>query len=149
MDASAGAYFRALLLEEARWLSQEALDRLKELHDRYPIDLPEQVIEGLEHIRPGYQFEQRSFPRLPRHGAKIELCRPETAEPLEEVVMLDHCVGGVGVRCERPLPVGCIVSLSPQQKSDALSPCRAEVRYCRRQKDAWIVGCQFLPLSNL
>ena len=148
VDGKTGDYFRQLLLQEARSVSQEALDRLKELHDRYPADLadlPEELIEALRKVRLDYHSEQRASPRLPSGGVRVRLCRAETAEWLEEALVLDEGQGGVGVLCERPLPVGSIVCLSPGQDADVLPPCQAEVRHCCRRERAWAIGCQFLP----
>ena len=148
VDGKTGDYFRQLLLQEARSVSQEALARLKELLDRYPADLadlPEELIEALRKVRLDYHSEQRASPRLPSGGVRVRLCRAETAEWLEEALVLDEGPGGVGVLCEQPLPVGSIVRLSPGQDADVLPPCQAEVRHCCRRERAWVIGCQFLP----
>jgi hypothetical protein len=57
MATEASDYF-GLLLGEARLVSQKTLERLKALHDRYPDDLPAEVIEVLRQISAKYPCEE-------------------------------------------------------------------------------------------
>ena len=151
---SKGAYDYLLL--QAHALAKKAMLSLKGLEDRYPEAFPPEVVEAvhryqaepLEGVPARDEQERRRHPRSTTWGSKLIVTLAE--EPAEgwEVPELDRTWNSVGFLSDRPLPVGAVVTVWQATPADAGPPLRAEVKSCRPEGDAWVIGCEFLPMPD-
>jgi hypothetical protein len=140
------------VLRKAHDLAEQALRCLEELRELYPSDLSDEVIVAVrlfhdllpgEPTAPGGQ-ERRRAPRFPSGGKRF-LTDPKAPGQVLEAATVDRSVGGISVLCDRPLALGAVVTVADAADPGAGPPLRAEVKSCRPEGEAWVVGCELLP----
>jgi hypothetical protein len=117
------------LLERARLLSAQALDRLCAFPEA---ELPD-LIGQLERLRADPEHERRRAVRL-RGGPQQVTLSPAEVGPGE---LANRSPGGLALRLSRPVPVGSVLLVGP-------AGTQVEVRHCRRRAGGWLVGCEVL-----
>lgn len=102
-------------------------------------DSPAVPLETLEmHCARDRRFDLR------RRGNPIEV---DLFDPLGKIPALlgnvvDRSRGGIALLMQQELPIGLVVNARPRTSSTNYSV-PVEVRSCRRNRDGWVVGCQF------
>jgi hypothetical protein len=146
-----GIYKR--LLAQTHSVAEECLDRLSRLHDRFPAELPENLINALrafhaQHHPPAVAPEvddRRWAPRFPGMGEAVIISDPRRPELARKVATLDFCHRGMRVRSDARIDVGTVLAIRQPGTSD--SPALAEVRYCIPSGMDWVIGCELLRTS--
>jgi hypothetical protein len=143
-------------LRRAHDLAQDALRCLEELRGLYPADLPEEVVVAVrrfhDHLPPtaaaSGERERRRAPRFPA-GGKLLLTDPQAPGPSWEAVTVDRSWVGISFRADRPFALGSVVTVAEEADAGGNARLRAEVKSCRLEGGAWIVGCELLPAPEL
>jgi len=84
---------------------------------------------------------------LRRRGNPIEvdLFDPTGKFPPLSSHVVDRSRGGIGLLLQQELPIGLVLNARPKTSSTNYSV-PIEVRTCRRGRDGWVAGCQFLQM---
>jgi hypothetical protein len=139
------------LVRRAHDLAEQALRCLEELRGLYPADLPEEVVVAVRRFHdqlPGEDpatagQERRRAPRFPA-GGTLTLTDPQAPGQPWEAVTVDRSWGGFSFLADRPFALGAVVTAADTADPGA-APLRAEVKSCRPEGAAWVVGCELLP----
>jgi len=140
------------LVRRAHDLAEQVLRCLEELRALYPSDLPDEVVVAVRRFHdqlPGAvaasgERERRRAPRFPA-GGKLTLTDPQAPGQAWEAVTVDRSWGGFSFLCDRPFAPGSLVTVADADDPGAGPPRRAEVKSCRPEGAAWVVGCEWLP----
>jgi len=126
------------ILGEARAVSGKAIERLRELSNQ----LPDGVIEQVERLRENPAGERRKAVRVDDHSLSVVV----TATDLQtdETAVKDHCPTGLAVLLPCPAGVGTVLRVRMPPKFGGGGWVSVEVRYCRKEGDAWVAGCELL-----
>lgn len=126
------------LLHEAGEVAGRAVGRLRDLHDRFPDAVPDEVLDGLRHAQRDPRGERRAAVRLAGTSGRASV-RTDLAPPAEARV-LDRSPGGLRLRVGRPLVIGTVVEV---RLTGDRRWYPAQVRYCRPAPVGCIAGCEF------
>jgi hypothetical protein len=127
------------MLDETREMADKALDRLRELSNQ----LPDGVLEQVERLHEDPTHERRKAARVSDLSIPVAVQIVDLAGVTEGTAMKDHCPTGLAVLLPCPAGVGTLlrVRLPKLGQAEWVS---VEVRYCRRQGDRWVAGCELL-----
>jgi hypothetical protein len=96
---------------------------------------------------PGLANERRTSPRRRGSCVAAHLTDDSDGEPAE-VWVVDRSLGGVCLLGEAPVAVGSQLRVRPRHASDPhWTPIR--VRGCQRDRDGWMIHCQFLQIPPM
>ena len=136
-------------LREAHDVANRSIDRLRELQQRFPADLPDDLLSCLQQAHgdmpPGTAdpvSERRWAPRFPKPRGKVFITDPHAAA-MREARVVDWSWTGVRMLLPAPERQGAILLVHPAEPA-ATSPVRVEVRYCFPADGGWVAGCQAL-----
>lgn len=128
------------LLGEAADVAAKAMDRIHALNDRYPGGVPAVPLGQLDraHADPG--AERRGTVRLASGPGRASV--GTGAGPPADAEVVDRCPGGLSLRVAALLLPGAVVTVRLADRGgEHWFP--AQVRHCRPDGDAWLVGCAF------
>jgi len=140
------------LLGRARGVTEQTLQRLRELDEHFPRTLPQHTLERADEAETGlrrdppHAAERRSTPRC--LGRQAQIIVFAVASP--EVAMAwvgDWSASGVGLWLPRALEVGSLVYVLPDDSPEAATGALVEVRHCRPSGEGWTVGCRLVRAS--
>jgi PilZ domain-containing protein len=100
----------------------------------------------------GPSRERRCYFRRGGNPTQVAVGHPEEPSELARGVVVDRSTGGVCLEMHTPLAVGAVVSIRPSVGTTLGTWVVAEVRNCKRDREAWRVGFKFVrtpPLSVL
>jgi hypothetical protein len=139
------------LLHQTHVVAERCLDRLERLHERFPADLPGNVVASLREFHAGGQVaaaalgrERRWAPRFATSGETLLIGGPDTPEAVRKIAVLDLSWGGMRAISDDRIAVGSVLAVRPAGSFER--PSFAEVRYCVRCPTGWMIGCEFLRL---
>jgi len=143
-DSSPGLPFREglyhLLLEETREVADRALDRLRDLSKQ----LPSGALEQVERLHDDPVHERRKAARVGEASLTVAVRREGSPEGGEGSTVKDRCPTGMAVLLPCPAGVGTLLRVRMPPEVGAGGWVTVEVRYCRREGEAWVVGCELL-----
>ena len=132
----------SFLLDEAEGVAGNAVSRLRRLRDRYPSDVSGRLIDELERAHANPDGERRRGVRL--GGAPTPAEVRTDPSPLTTAQVVDRSAGGLRLRVIHPLPEGLVVGVRVPAGADDLAWFPVQVRYCRRDGDTWVAGCEYV-----
>jgi len=126
------------ILNEARAVSGKAVERLRELSN----DLPDGVIEKVQRLHDNPTGERRKSVRVDDHSLSVLV----TATDLQpgETAVKDHCPTGLAVVLPCPAGVGTVLRVRMPPNFGGEGWVSVEVRYCRKEGNSWVAGCELL-----
>ncbi len=129
-----------LMLDQMREVADRTVLHLRSLSNLLPIG----VVEQVEHLHEDPVHERRKTVRF--KDAAI----PVTVEGLgsQEVAMKNHCPKGMAILLPCPVGEGTVmrVRIPPGHGGPWVL---VEVKYCRREDDRWVAGCEVLGNQSL
>jgi len=136
-DAGSGEDVREGMLEEARDVSRQAIQRLRELSGQ----LPGGALEHVERLHKDPSAERRKAARLGDGSIPVAVRAGSLHD--EGGSVRDHCPTGLGVVLPCPAGVGTIlrVLLPPEMGGGWVT---VEVKYCRKEPGGWVAGCELV-----
>jgi hypothetical protein len=130
------------VLDEARQISQAAIGRLRELRDRFPSELPADLVGQVERIHDEPADERRQSPRLRAGTAPAVVAHPSAPAEWDAAAVLDRSVGGLALLLGRPTAVEDVLLVWLGDAREAWLP--VQVRHCRKVHGGWEVGVAFI-----
>lgn len=92
----------------------------------------------------GSRQERRGSTRRAGTPVSVLIADPSrTAQPYEGYVV-DRSVGGLGLEVSTEVAAGTVLSLRPSQAAPMIPWVQVQVRYCKKTRDAWRLGCRFI-----
>jgi hypothetical protein len=92
----------------------------------------------------GSASERRASLRRRGREVKVAISNDQAdATPMEGWIM-DRSTGGLCIGTRHELKVGKVISIRPSEGPVTVPWVQAEVRYCRKHKGGWDVGCAFV-----
>jgi hypothetical protein len=137
------------LLEEARAVARQSVDRLRVLNDRYPSDFLSDLLAHPHTSSPsalragevGPATERRQAQRFPSRGEAVRIATFGSHWGSYDGLLLNQSWQGLLLLCPEPLEVASLLAVYPLDTTRGL-PRWAEVRYCLRRDDGWAIGSQ-------
>lgn len=127
------------LLREAADVAAKAVDRLHDLRDRYPADLPPPVIGQIDRAHADPPAERRGAVRL---TAEPEPVAVRTAGgPERPAAVLDRSPGGLSLRLGVMVLPGAVLGVRLHPGAEWRP---VEVRHARPDRGVWVAGCVFV-----
>lgn len=144
----AGAKGYSQLLNEARDVSDRALDRLRALRDQFPTAVSGALVEQVERLRSEGAIERRGSLRLNDDLVVTAVTDPSAPADWSRAEVVDHSAGGLALRLDYPVAEGTIllVWLGPVAPDKGWLP--IEVKHCRPDEDGWLIGGQILRRAD-
>jgi PilZ domain-containing protein len=144
-DSSRGTlprvYFR--LLDEARTISERALERLHTLSNQFPAALPDELLEQVERIRSDPAHERRRSPRLHESTFPANVTEPADLTGWTGALVIDRSPGGLALLLHNPVEAGMVLLVWFGSAGDEDAWLPVEVKHCRPEAENWIVGVEF------
>lgn len=130
---------REQMLEQAREVSDKALERLREVAEQ----LPEGALEHIERLHRDPTSERRKAARLADGPLPVAV---RLDVPVDETggLVRDHCPTGLSVLLPCPVGVGTVLHVRIPPELGGGGWVAVEVRYCRKEADGWVAGCELV-----
>lgn len=92
----------------------------------------------------GGRQERRGSAR--RGGSSVSVLIADTSHGLQpfEGHVVDRSVGGLGLEVGHEVAAGTILNVRPAQAAPIIPWIQVQVRHCKKTRDAWRLGCQFV-----
>jgi len=140
---NAGVYEQ--MLDNTREVADKALARLRGLSDQ----LPGGAIEHVERLHDNPVSERRKAARLNDPSIPVAVQAINLQTDNGETLMKDHCPSGLAVLMPCPAGVGTVIRVRmPEQLGDG-GWVSVEVKYCRKEGERWVAGCELLDQGPL
>jgi hypothetical protein len=125
-------------------VAEQTRQRLRILDEHFPQTLPEGLLERGEKFAPAeVGTERRNAPRRGGRQAQV-IVFPVTSAEVVMAWVGDWSSSGIGLWLPRPLEVGSLIYVLPDDSPEAATGALAEVRYCRPHDEGWAVGCRLV-----
>ena len=138
------------ILRQAHEVAEKTVNRLQDLHERFPDDFPAGVLDALRHARSdgpqapgGPPHDRRRAPRFPKPHGRAVLADPFVPGNTWHGDVLDWSWDGLRLHSDRPLRPGTVLTMRPAHGSAEPSAV-IEVRHCTASAGGWQAGCQIL-----
>ena len=128
------------LWEKTREVADKALDRLRDLGNK----LPNGVLEQIERLHDDPESERRKATRVGDSSIPVEVQEVNQANTSDPSALKDHGPTGLAVRLPCPTGVGTHLRIRMPQEMGGRGWVTVEVKYCRKEAEGWIAGCELL-----
>jgi len=135
---SPGEEPRERVLEEARAVSEKALERLRGLASQ----LPEGAVEHVERLHRDPAAERRRAARLADSPLPVAVRLGALHD--ETGAVRDHCPTGMAVLLPCPAGVGTVLRVRMPDGLGGGGWVSVEVRHCRKVEGGWVAGCELV-----
>ncbi len=89
-------------------------------------------------------FERRREPRFPVDSLPVHISNADVTAPVWEGVVTNCSASGLGLRVDRGLDVGAILSVRPIHVPGHTVWALVEVKHCGESDGGWLIGCRFI-----
>jgi PilZ domain len=115
-----------------------------------PQDLPQvgETASQVDMALPGSGQERRNAPRRRGNCVAAHLSDDSDSTPAE-VWVVDRSLGGLCLLAEAPVEVGSRLRVRPRHASGSQIWTPVRVRSCQRDREGWLLHCQFLQIPPM
>ena len=94
------------------------------------------------------QEERRAQPRWQTDKVSVSISDADSKKVVGAATIFDRSVDGIRLVGDLKLDAGARILIRPIPGGGSDDGAKAEVRYCRRADDTWVLGCRFTqPLT--
>jgi len=126
------------MLDETREVASKALNRLRGLGEH----LPGGVVEQIERLHQNPGRERRKTARVKDEAIPVTV--RAAGLPARGTALKDHCPTGMAVVLPCPAGVGTFLRVRVSSEYGEDRWVAVEVKYCRKEGEGWVAGCELL-----